>query len=1304
MIRLFAGFLLVASALGLAAQESSATGAPVPKKLTGIQMKSELSGVINFAELAAAAKQSGATAQAPKLQKSFMPRLSAPEGFDAFKTSKKPGGVIAADGGPKLASPPLATNFLGAVQTIPVAPPDTDGAVGPRHIVVAINTEFRVQNRGGATISAVPIEQFWAPVKPFFLSDPHIQFDTLSQRWITTIIGDVFSPAAAVFVGVSRTDDPTGLWNLYRLDADPSDIYWADYPEMGINKDWIVISANMFGNNGGGGPANVYVIDKAAALAGGATVPYKIFSEPTGATMSPALTLDPTQSTVYLVENFGDHQLRISSVTGPVGSETLNVGVAFVNSPSLSWNLGGGTVGSQLGSNFKIECNDPRIINCVYRNGSLYAAHNIFFPAVGAPTRSSVQWWQITPDGGILQQGLIDDPTGSASYGFPSIGVNRLNDIMVGYSKFTPNAYASAYCSFHAGTDAPGTMRDEVLIKAGEAPFVFDIDENRWGDYSSTVVDPNNDLDLWTIQEYATTPQNGFDRWAVWWGMIMRSTPPDGILDLTVSPGDKSDIATGQATDFLVTVSDSTVPVNTATVVAKISGRSDIFFRNDGQSPDAVAGDNIYTARIALQANEKTVVFTASAPGFASGTVTNTYNVVPKPINDNFANATKVPAAGAFGLNVLQVPNNFATTESGEPLHAGVSNEHSLWWNYSSDTGGRVLLDTAGTAPQVVLAVYTGSSLTTLTPVISTNPPAGQVAILSFDAVAGTTYRIAIASENSGQKGIVRLRVQPNGQPDITSPILTISFPLSGLVTNVDNLTFTGTAVDPTPDPSGVESVRILIEDTEPPQVVQAKLTGTTWSANLPLNIGENTFQITAIDFARNLSDTKTVTVNRREPGTTNDLFGYARQLTGSSGSDSASNTNATREFNEPIFGGNEGGKSLWWYYIPPTDGILLLSTEGSNFDTLLGLFTVNDPVADRSVSNLILVGQNDDSPDNQAGGTGFSEVTAAVEGGRLYYIAVDGYGGASGNVQLSFNLAATGVFTVNTSVSAAGGGTISPHSGTFPSGGAITVQGFPDRYKQFKDFRITSSGVTTVVTNNPYTFALTGPTDVVAEFEAKVFTDDFESGALNKLAYRNLSNFWTVARVVTNATTGASSQVARVIPTLPDGRTASLILETNLLAGPASFEFSVNTEKDFDKFQFLLDDRVLGTWSGVVPWTLFVFDVPAKNGPTKLEWRYTKDLAVTQENELVAIDNLDLRIAPPPEPVQPTIGLSANPPTLTVNGAPNADYQLQTSTDLVNWSPAPGVNETTANSSGVATFSLPVFSSAQRFYRVVAL
>ena len=95
--------------------------------------------------------------------------------------------------------------------------------------------------------------------------------------------------------------------------------------------------------------------------------------------------------------------------------------------------------------------------------------------------------------------------------------------MLIGYSRFSDTQFASANYSFRSGSDPLNSLRSDKIPKAGEAPYykVDDGERNRWGDYSVTAVDPLDDTDLWSIQEYAESPVDGVDRWGTWWGRIV---------------------------------------------------------------------------------------------------------------------------------------------------------------------------------------------------------------------------------------------------------------------------------------------------------------------------------------------------------------------------------------------------------------------------------------------------------------------------------------------------------------------------------------------------------------------------------------------------------------------------------------------------------------------------------------------------------------------------------------------------------------------------------------------------------------
>jgi hypothetical protein len=131
-------------------------------------------------------------------------------------------------------------------------------------------------------------------------------------------------------------------------------------------------------------------------------------------------------------------------------------------------------------------------------------------------------------------------------------------------------------------------------------------------------------------------------------------------------------------------------------------------------------------------------------------------------------------------------------------------------------------------------------------------------------------------------------------------------------------------------------------------------------------------------------------------PPPANDNFAAASTLNGSSASTTGTNVNATKETGEPNHGGNTGGKSIWWKWTAPSSGNVVIDTDGSNFDTLLGVYTGS------AVNALTLI-----AGDNNGGPSLTSRVTFAVTAGVIYRIAIDGMGGVSGNTQLNLVLSA---------------------------------------------------------------------------------------------------------------------------------------------------------------------------------------------------------------------------------------------------------------------------------------------------------
>ena len=133
-------------------------------------------------------------------------------------------------------------------------------------------------------------------------------------------------------------------------------------------------------------------------------------------------------------------------------------------------------------------------------------------------------------------------------------------------------------------------------------------------------------------------------------------------------------------------------------------------------------------------------------------------------------------------------------------------------------------------------------------------------------------------------------------------------------------------------------------------------------------------------------------------------------------------NIGATKEPGEPNHAGNPGGKSVWWTWNPVSGAPVTISTAGSTFNTVLGVYTGS------TASNLTMVA----SDINSLGGTNRSQVTFTPNPCATYQIAVDGLWAASGYITLSINQAPTSLFISG------------PTTG--PNGFQFTVQGDPNQ------------------------------------------------------------------------------------------------------------------------------------------------------------------------------------------------------------------------------------------------------------------
>ena len=157
-----------------------------------------------------------------------------------------------------------------------------------------------------------------------------------------------------------------------------------------------------------------------------------------------------------------------------------------------------------------------------YRNfidhESLVVSHSVNPGIQGVA--SGVRWYEFRLSGPpdavcatypcTYQQGTVADAPNGRSRWMPSIAQDGAGNILVGYSTSGTNELTDAHSIRYTGrtrNDPLGTMTSpETIIFTGNKNVTDDgglgITPSRWGDYTSTSIDPADDCTFWHVNEY----------------------------------------------------------------------------------------------------------------------------------------------------------------------------------------------------------------------------------------------------------------------------------------------------------------------------------------------------------------------------------------------------------------------------------------------------------------------------------------------------------------------------------------------------------------------------------------------------------------------------------------------------------------------------------------------------------------------------------------------------------------------------------------------------------------------------------
>jgi hypothetical protein len=699
--------LLTALSLSAGSGTSPASVVRTPVRIAGIPVCASQSAVVNMAALAQ--NETAYTAVGGQSMPKLVPAPLAPYESAANTMSFMPHPLPSKPGiSPQVPSPPPAQDFAGLDDIANLStgyssiPPDTDGAVGLTKVMSGLNNNYRIFTKDtGAVVSTVGNDTFWGAVGGSDFFDPKTLYDPINGRWLVVMLSDRATANSSINIGVSLTDDPSGSYYLFRINADAMGLTWADFPGIGFNKDYVAVNVNMYTNDSFQYVSSkVLAIDYAAMRKGSFNA---WFLNGSGHTSSPAATYSRREKILYVpTQPYGNPGLyHVDTITGdPATGPVYTVGTTKCR--GISWStpdvnilpqapeIGGGT---PMG----IECQDDMIRSTpVVRDGFIYYTQTVGLPAGGSLTRTSILWTKLkTCSGDVADGGLIDDPTATASnggkwYAYPHIAVNKYGDAIVGFSQFSSAEWASAAYAVRAASDPAGTMRVPLVYKAGEDAYqkTYGSGRNRWGDFSKAQVDPSNDEDLWVVNEYAKPVPGGSywsGVWGTWWARVDAPSFLPSVTGFTPAFGSAGTVVTVTGSNFTCTsaVTFNGIEANfhekcdrqiTATVpVGATSGPITVTTRGGSAASMAVFTVNQLTKPKLSGLNpacaKRCAIITLSGNGFGSTRGKSSVNFDGMPCmtyeawNDTWI-VCRVPAKAGYGPVLVTVTTPAGTSNS----------------------------------------------------------------------------------------------------------------------------------------------------------------------------------------------------------------------------------------------------------------------------------------------------------------------------------------------------------------------------------------------------------------------------------------------------------------------------------------------------------------------------------------------------------------------------------------------------------------------------------------------------------------
>lgn len=422
-------------------------------------------------------------------------------------------------------------------------PPDTNGAVGPQQFIACVNGRLRSFNKSKGTADGsldVSTDIFFESVADGHLTrNPRIRYDRFTERWYILATNAPQEGPNQILLAVSDglnhgiVESYTG-WRFYAFT--PASLYppqenlndYAEFPTLGVDVNALYIGINVFSSETGQyRTSDAFVVKKSMLIeedtlivtAFRDLVDWNSYAGPISPEGVDNFDSNATEGYFIGVDGAQFGKLILRRVKNPGGvpsiSDNIELDVLSTKYPILVPHKG-----NDSGQRGLLDSSDDRLCQSHVRDGRLYTAHNVGVDNQGVcssyskVTRNGCRWYEIdlsNPEkpqltqAGTLFEASKQNSLNHNHYWMPSVMTNGLHTLVIGASTAGTNSNIDAAFSHRHENDLRGTLRQPFIYTHSQTTYNPSGDTGfprRWGDYSTTSVDPQDNMTIWTIQQF----------------------------------------------------------------------------------------------------------------------------------------------------------------------------------------------------------------------------------------------------------------------------------------------------------------------------------------------------------------------------------------------------------------------------------------------------------------------------------------------------------------------------------------------------------------------------------------------------------------------------------------------------------------------------------------------------------------------------------------------------------------------------------------------------------------------------------